>query len=122
MQLFVYGTLKDPSCLNAVLGPAAWRTLGPATVAGILYDCGEYPALVGARTEEDVVPGLLLELDDERALARLDAYEGVESGLYVRRRCEVRLDSGQLTNAWGYLYNRPTVGLRRIAAWPPERD
>jgi len=122
MQLFVYGTLKDASRLSAVLGPSAWRLLGSATVAGILYDCGEYPALVSARTADDVVPGLLLELDDEQALAQLDAYEGVDSGLYVRRRCEVRLDNGQLTNAWGYLYNRPTVGLRRIAAWPPERD
>jgi hypothetical protein len=33
----------------------------------------------------------------------------------------VLLEGGRRATAWVYLFNRPTAGLRRIAAWPPER-
>jgi gamma-glutamylcyclotransferase (GGCT)/AIG2-like uncharacterized protein YtfP len=120
--LFAYGTLKDPQQVAAVLGPAVHaRIVGPGRVHGILYDVGGYPALRPGAAPDDAVCGLLLELDDGGALARLDEYEDVSSGLYVRERCHVRLDDGRTVDAWVYVYNRPTVGLRRIAAWPPTR-
>jgi gamma-glutamylcyclotransferase (GGCT)/AIG2-like uncharacterized protein YtfP len=122
MQLFVYGTLKESSRLGVLLGPSIrWRVIGPARVRGTLYDCGEYPALV-TRSADGVVTGLLLEFEDDRALPQLDAYEGVDSGLYVRERMQVKLENGRRRTAWGYVYNRPIAGLRRIGGWPSESD
>ena len=119
IRLFAYGTLKDPGRLAAVVGPTTRsRVLGAGRVRGILYDAGDYPALRPSRSLADSVPGLLLELDGDAVLARIDAYEGVDSGLYERRRCVVRLDDGRRASAWTYLYNRSTAALPRIAAWP----
>ena len=110
----------DPTRLAAVVGAATLcRVVGAGRVRGVLYDAGDYPALRPSRSAADSVPGLLLELDGDAVLARLDAYEGVASGLYVRRRCVVHLDDGRRANAWTYVYNRSTASLRRIAAWPP---
>ena len=64
------------------------------------------------------MPGVVLDIDDS-ALERLDMYEGVEEGLYVRERCVVHLDDGSRVEAWVYIYNQPTTALRRIAGWPP---
>lgn len=123
MRLFVYGTLTERRRLGAVLGSSiGWRVLGRATVHGALYDCGEYPALVASAAPDDAVPGMLLELDDDSALAQLDAYEGIDSGLYVRTEVEARLDDGRRPTAWTYVYNRSIAGLRRISAWPAEDD
>ena len=119
MRLFVYGTLKEPRRLGAVVGAATRsRVVGAGRVRGVLYDAGEYPALRPSRSAADSVPGLLLELDGDAVLERLDAYEGVDSGLYVRRRCVVRLADGHRANAWTYVYNRSIAALPRIAAWP----
>ncbi len=121
MLLFAYGTFKDPEQLAVVVGPAArCRVVGAGTVRGVLYDLGDYPGLRASDSPDDVVPGVLLEVDDA-ALDDLDAYEDVGSGLYVRQRCEVQMDDGRVAAAWVYLYNRSTAGLRRIAAWPPQR-
>ena len=121
MHLFVYGTLKDSRRFAAVVGQHVHvRVIGHGTVRGVLYDAGEYPALRPSASAADVVRGVVLELDDA-ALVRLDAYEGVDSGLYVRRRCEVRGDDGRVQEAWLYVYNRSVSGFRRIASWPAER-
>jgi gamma-glutamylcyclotransferase (GGCT)/AIG2-like uncharacterized protein YtfP len=117
--LFAYGTLKDAAHVAAVVGRAVrCSVVGSGTIPGILYDVGDYPALRPSEASEDVVAGLLLELDDA-VLDDLDAYEGVAEGLYIRQRCEVRLDDGRTADAWVYIYIRDTAGLRRIAAWPP---
>jgi len=118
--LFAYGTLQDPRRVVALLGGSfRCRVVAPATVRGVLYDVrGEYPALRPAELADDVVAGVVLEIDDG-ALPRLDEYEGVSEGLYVRERCEPRLRDGRSVEAWVYVYNQPTAALRRIAAWPP---
>jgi gamma-glutamylcyclotransferase (GGCT)/AIG2-like uncharacterized protein YtfP len=119
MLIFAYGTLKDPQQIAAVVGRAVrCCAVGSGTVPGLLYDVGEYPALRPSDRPGDIVPGVLLELDDA-VLADLDAYEGVAEGLYARERCTVHLDDGRTTEAWVYIYLRATSGLRRIAAWPP---
>jgi gamma-glutamylcyclotransferase (GGCT)/AIG2-like uncharacterized protein YtfP len=122
VQIFAYGTLKDPARLAAVIGATSLRVVDPGHVGGVLYDMGAFPALRRSTSPSDSVPGLLLELDDHGALERLDAYEDVGSGLHVRERCAVRLEDGQRRDAWVYVYNRSTAGRRRIAAWPPDRD
>jgi gamma-glutamylcyclotransferase (GGCT)/AIG2-like uncharacterized protein YtfP len=119
--LFVYGTLLDERHVEALIsGLGRWSCLGAARIAGELYDAGAYPALrlsaAGAEVE-----GILLEVENGPAvLAKLDDYEGVEKGLYARRRVEVRLSDGSTCEAWVYVYDQPVAGLRRIQRWPPE--
>ncbi len=123
LPLFVYGTLQDPRRVRAVLGPEArWRVLGAGTIRGVLYDVGPYPALRRSDSPRDVVPGRLLELDDEGLLIALDRYEGVDAGLYLRERVEVCLAGGEQQSGWVYVYNRSVAGLRRIAQWPVGDD
>jgi gamma-glutamylcyclotransferase (GGCT)/AIG2-like uncharacterized protein YtfP len=119
--LFVYGTLMRRRQMDAVLGGCSgWRYAGRATIAGELYDVGSYPALrVNSRSAARVT-GMLVEVDrGQVALARLDEYEGVGEGLYVRRRRRVRIDGGAARIAWLYEYARAVDGLRRIARWRP---
>ncbi len=109
--------------MRAVLGPEArWRVLGAGTIRGVLYDVGPYPALRRSDSPRDVVPGRLLELDDEGLLIALDRYEGVDAGLYLRERVEVCLAGGEQQSGWVYVYNRSVAGLRRIAQWPVGDD
>lgn len=91
MYVFVYGTLTDPVRARAVLGradsgtragttePSEWEFVGEATLEGLRRLDGEYPTLVPGGS----VDGRLLAVD-EAGLEALDAYEGVDRGLYVR--------------------------------------
>lgn len=112
--LFAYGTLRDARQRALALGGIASRPLGNGTVAGALYDLGSYPGLLPG---DDRVPGTVIALADEAALARLDEFEGVGSGLYVRGRATVHLDAGGAIETWIYRYNRPVAGRPRIRAW-----
>ena len=113
--VFVYGTLTQPECLVTIVGGVTdWHVTGRASVGGLLFDVGEYPALRLSRTRERV-GGLLVEFTNgPEALALLDAYEDVPAGLYVRRRCRARLDDGGTRVPWVYLYNRSVTGHPRI--------
>lgn len=75
MDVFVYGTLTDPAQVDAVLDEWAF---GPdAVLDGLRRVEGEYPTLApGGETE-----GRVLRTPE---IDRLDAYEGVDRGLYVR--------------------------------------
>ena len=114
--LFAYGTLRAALQRDVVLRGAPSREIGPGSVAGALYDLGHYPGLVEG-APGDRVPGVLIELADEATLVRLDAYEDVDAGLFVRRRIAVQLDRGDAVEAWVYVYNRSVRGRRRLAAW-----
>jgi gamma-glutamylcyclotransferase (GGCT)/AIG2-like uncharacterized protein YtfP len=117
--LFVYGTLKEPRRLEALIGTVSqWRACGHGTVQGRLYDVGPYPALVASADTNDQVPGVLIELaSGSAALARLDAYEGVADGWYERRRISMRLTDGTRQDAWAYIYRGSVDGLPRIVEW-----
>jgi len=120
-NLFVYGTLVSAEKLDAVLaGVARWQIVGPAAVAGVLYHLGSYP---GMRLDggSALVPGLLLELEPEgAALRHLDSYEGVDEGLFARRRIALQRTPTEHRSAWMYEYRGAIDGLRRIGAWPPD--
>lgn len=75
MRAFVYGTLTDPDRVAAVLDDFAFA--GPATLVGCHLVEGTYPTLAPGGS----VRGRLLETPEADAL---DAYEGVDRGLYVR--------------------------------------
>lgn len=79
MHLFVYGSLLSavPSSMSDFLARRA-DLVGPATVAGELYDLGMYPGLVAGG--EGRVKGEVYRLHPEKAeaaMSMLDAYEGV---------------------------------------------
>lgn len=83
MLVFVYGTLTDPAQVATVLetspADAADAFVGRATLEGLHRVEGQYPTLAPGGS----VGGRLLAVDDA-GLERLDRYEGVDSGLYVR--------------------------------------
>ena len=90
MDAFVYGTLRDPERARELLGHADF---GPdALLRGLHRVDARYPTLApGGETR-----GRVLRLRDDD-LEALDAYEGVDRGLYVRVR--VPGDQGAL---WTY--------------------
>lgn len=104
--VFVYGTLTDPERAERVLGgpdgvggptPRTgidYEYVGRATLEGLRRIEGEYPTLVPGGSVE----GRLLRTTP-RGIERLDAYEGVNRGLYVRVPV-LRENGGQ---AWTYV-------------------
>jgi gamma-glutamylcyclotransferase (GGCT)/AIG2-like uncharacterized protein YtfP len=106
--LFVYGTLMRAERMARVLANGnRWRYAGPATVRGELYELGRYRALRLGRSGSCRVEGLLVELEEGGdALRRLDAYEETGAGLYERRRCRARMESGERRPAWVYVGGR----------------
>jgi gamma-glutamylcyclotransferase (GGCT)/AIG2-like uncharacterized protein YtfP len=115
VHLFVYGTLRSGGGAAELL--RGCRLVGTATVAGTLYDLGDYPALVlggDGRVEGEVwrCPADLLR--------RLDEYEGVAEGLFGRAEVEA---AG--VRCWTYVAGPRLLPRltpeRRIArgAWPP---
>ena len=130
--LFVYGTLRDPDVLDALLG----RTLPAveATAPGfraVHYPQRVYPALIAAQGGN--APGLLLHQLTPIDLAILDAFEGDE---YRRATIAVLTPSGMVDadvylpiiaipanaapwtlEAWTRLHKRTVLdGERRSAA------
>lgn len=101
--VFVYGTLTDPERAGAVLDD--WRDHGPAVLEGCHRVDGRYPTL----TPGGSVAGRLLVTDE---LDRLDAYEGVADGLYVRVPVPVR-DGGTV-----WVYVGDPHRLDAPADWP----
>lgn len=106
MDAFVYGTLGDADRAREVLGHADF---GPdARLVGLQRVDGRYPTLApGGETR-----GRVLQLR-EGDLASLDAYEGVDSGLYVR----VRVPS-ELGPIWTYVGNPGALGVD--VEWPSD--
>jgi gamma-glutamylcyclotransferase (GGCT)/AIG2-like uncharacterized protein YtfP len=107
IHLFVYGALKSGGEESAVL--AGSRLVGPATVAGTLYQTPSgYPALMLAGAGR--VHGEIWNCAPE-ILRELDAYEGVEDGLF--RRVGVRVGDHA---CWTYV-----AGPRLARALTPDR-
>lgn len=76
MDVFVYGTLTDPTTAERVLDRYDFR--GAAVLDGLHRADGEYPTLLPGRQ----CRGRLLQTPSVTAL---DRYEGVDRGLYHRR-------------------------------------
>ena len=115
MHVFVYGTLTDPARVADVLdGTREWSFVADATLRGLHRVDGQYPTLApGGR-----VDGRLLRTD---AIAALDAYEGVDRGLYVRVRVPYA-DSGVVDGDPGavavYVGDPDRLGVDAAIAWP----
>ena len=108
MLVFVYGTLTDPDRVAAVLDD--WAFEGAAELSGLHRVEGEYPTLApGGR-----VDGKLLRTDE---VERLDAYEGVDRGLYVRVEVPLGRTSSRSDEAVVVYVGDPDA-LGAPAAWP----
>jgi gamma-glutamylcyclotransferase (GGCT)/AIG2-like uncharacterized protein YtfP len=114
-HLFVYGTLR-PSLAGAAQQQliAEFTVAGPATVPGVLYDVGPYPALI---TGEGTVHGDLLVISNERHLDALDAYEECfgDDPLYRREAAVATRPDGTTLAAWTYYYRQPLDQARLVA-------
>jgi gamma-glutamylcyclotransferase (GGCT)/AIG2-like uncharacterized protein YtfP len=114
--LFVYGTLRP--CLAGAEQRrliARLAVAGPATVPGLLYDLGPYPAL---GTGPGIVHGDLFVIPDQRQLATLDTYEecGGDHPLYRREATEATRPDGSTVAAWAYFYERSLAAATVIAS------
>ncbi len=120
--IFVYGSL-----LSGFRSPAYeyisryFDLVSEATVKGLLFDMGDYPAAVPS-TEEHFITGELYRVKQPSelnwALAQLDDYEGVlvephEHPLYKRVVVTV-YTKDDVTDAWIYWYNGDVSGRPAI--------
>jgi gamma-glutamylcyclotransferase (GGCT)/AIG2-like uncharacterized protein YtfP len=102
--VFVYGTLQRGEQRERCW-PCPPLQVTPATIRGILYDIGPYPALASG---SDTVAGELWTLrpeDLDVTLRELDAIECFGQGgvdLYVRRAVECQTAAGEVQRAFTY--------------------
>jgi len=106
---FVYGTLTDPDRVEEVVDD--YRFEGPATLVGLRRVEGTYPTL--APGEDAAVEGRLLRTPE---VAALDAYEGVDRGLYVRVGVPLVGDPGPSDEAAVYVGDPDRLDV--AATWP----
>ena len=117
-HLFVYGSLMSTSghAMGARLRTEA-RLIGAATIQGRLYRVSWYPGVVDSADPGQRVHGEVYALADPvKALAWLDAYEGIvpgeeEAGEYRRLERTVRLAAAGELTAWVYLLQKDVTGL-----------
>ncbi len=120
--LFVYGTLMSQSKHPmAVRLRQCAKLIGPATIAGRLYDLGEYPGATLSANMRDKIHGEVFRLTaPSQILPILDRYEGAtphhpQPYLYSREITEARLANGQRLPAWVYIMIRAHAKLKPIA-------
>ena len=106
MLVFVYGTLTDRECADELLDDFSYA--GTETLSGFHRVDGEYPTLAPGGS----VGGRLLETDE---IGRLDAYEGIDRGLYTRVPVPVE---GAETPTRAAVYVGDPDALAADADWP----
>ncbi|WP_423751068.1 gamma-glutamylcyclotransferase [Salinirarus marinus] len=105
MDCFVYGSLTEPDRVASVVDSFAF--VGGAVLVGLHPVEGRYPTLApGGETG-----GRLLRTD---GVDRLDAYEGVDAGLYVRVSVP-RADGDPVAV---YVGDPDALGVDDPVAWP----
>lgn len=120
--LFVYGTLlpgKAPREIAPVVRKL--RPVGDGFVRGRLYDLGEYPGAIPARTGQ-LIAGKIFEIPEEAdLLKRLDEYEEFnaeepEGSLFLRKKWPVTRATGKRRLlCWIYVYNRSPEPQRTLS-------
>lgn len=128
MDVFVYGTLTEPDRVREVVDSFAF--VGAARLEGLRVVEGRYPTLAPPVDAEDAgddtdigsdgidgdaaVGGRLLRTDETGAL---DAYEGVDDGLYVRVTVPLLGPDGERRSEAAVYVGDPER-LDAAAAWP----
>jgi gamma-glutamylcyclotransferase (GGCT)/AIG2-like uncharacterized protein YtfP len=120
MRLFVYGSLKQGQCSHDLLERAGVQYLARATTKPSyrLYQIDWFPGMKRGTPEGDGVQGEVYEIDNDEVWLELDAYEGIDSGLFKKE--EIELSDG--SSAIAYLYNRSVKGKKEITdgCWQEE--
>lgn len=106
---FVYGTLTDPERVAELVDEFDRR--GEAVLDGLHVAEGRYPTLVPGGSAR----GRLLWVDD---LGAVDAYEGVDRGLYVRVAVPLAAENGG--DVWTYVGDPDRLGVDETVPWPGE--
>ena len=91
------------------------KLVSKASLAGTLYDLGDYPGILRNSNQRRVL-GELFELDESRGpsiLRHLDEYEGPE---FVRQRGFVTQRDGKRRLAWFYVLRKPPNPARIISS------
>lgn len=110
-HLFVYGTLRSSGAAAALL--ANCERIAAAEVGGVLYDIdGEYTALV--LYGNSPVAGEIWRCPSE-LLPEIDAYEGVDEGLFRRVGVSVRQPAGRDVACWTYVAG-PAIARKLVPA------
>ena len=113
-RLFVYGTLRKGQGRSTLLDGQKFLGEVKTEPDYRLYSNGAYPCLVEA-ADGVSVQGELWEVHDD-CLARLDAVEGVDAGLFGRKK--VKLVGHEGVEAYFYLGN--VEGLEDAGSpWSP---
>jgi len=107
-DVFVYGTLTDPEQVDQVLDE--WSFRGRATLSGLHRVDGRYPTLA----PDGETAGRLLRTPEVDAL---DAYEGVDRGLYAR----IPVPRGDADGTVAvYVGDPERLGVADRVSWPGE--
>jgi gamma-glutamylcyclotransferase (GGCT)/AIG2-like uncharacterized protein YtfP len=113
VRLFTYGTLMLPEVME-IVGGAGLRG-EPARIAGFRCRALRGTVYPGLLPEQGVVtPGVLWRGLDERALARVDRFEGE---LYERRSALAEREGEAACEAWVYVLRPAGQGLVLDAPW-----
>ncbi|MCG6155215.1 gamma-glutamylcyclotransferase family protein [Rubinisphaera margarita] len=114
--VFVYGTLKRGFCRAHYMQGARFIDTARTEPGYLLFDVGEYPALVRHETGQSV-QGELYEVEPD-LWPILDEVEGVAADLYRRLTVQLEAPHDEL-RVETYLYRRSITGLRRCGShWP----
>jgi gamma-glutamylcyclotransferase (GGCT)/AIG2-like uncharacterized protein YtfP len=107
--LFIYGTLMQGQSLEGYLAGLSPR---PARVQGQLFRLpAGYPALV-QNNQDNWVHGELVSLPTMSRLTVLYMIEGVNKGLFSRKKIPVHLSS-QTLHAWAYVMSLQKIESMR---------
>jgi gamma-glutamylcyclotransferase (GGCT)/AIG2-like uncharacterized protein YtfP len=122
--LLTYGTLRrgvHNPMQEFLSNSAQW--IGKAFFQGTLYYANGHPAAVSSSEQEDQIVGDLFQFDTgSDLLNELDRYEGYRpekpsESLYVRKKRRVTLkESGEVREAWIYIFNQPVERAELIAS------
>ncbi len=113
-QVFVYGTLKRGCSNHREMADQAF-VAEARTVPGFrLFDVGGYPGLVPWPEDTEGVEGEIWSVNDA-TLARLDAFEGVDEGLYERKPVPLQPPFAHQV-VHGYRYPASVAGRREIGS------
>ncbi len=111
-RIFVYGTLKRGYSNHRELSDQEFIGLARTIPGFRLVDIGGYPGLVACPNDLQGVTGELWAVDAP-ALVRLDQFESVDTGLYVRKPVPLQGDAG---DAEAYFFPGQPEGLRVIGS------
>lgn len=110
--LFVYGSLKRGKENHRFLAAQTFVTAARAAPGYRLYELDGYPGMIRDGAQPDFVTGEIWVVTEE-CLRELDAFEGVDVGLYRRERVTLAPPHEHVT-AETYLFAGAVAGRKLL--------